>query len=247
MNDLTTVKNFYEQVERQAQFDYQALAQEFQGHDIFANPPQMHKIALPFFGNLELGLVAIRLPDTPSKWLGRGAAIAEEDGKYHYGSRVSFMAIINDTLNRHGYEALPSGPFAGMVELSCRHSTLFGHPARHFGGGSWPRRSVAEFVTKLLPRLVNNAVKRFYPHELHQFPFDDDQPVLVFAKDVDKIGGYKWRTTAGKAMEAFRKGAQFIRDRERGNALVSGHIQRGNVTWVIPAFGRNHVAFNSTD
>jgi len=238
MINLEKVKKFYQQVEFFGKFDFESLAAEFQNHDVFANPPQFHKIVLPFLGQVELGLVAIQ-KSWPLK-------VAIDDGKYNYESKVSFLAKETETLREAGYEMFSRGPFAGHCELSCEqssHSNLFGHPASYSGRDHWQLRSSAEFVTKKLPELLKNAISRFYPAELHQFPFDESQYVEVFVKDSTKVGGITVASIAANAMDAWNEGAEKILSRERGNANVSGYIKAGGIMFVLPAFGKNYVAF----
>lgn len=242
MKNLDNIKDFYRHVEELGKFDFEELAADFANHDIFANPPQGHICTLPFFGEIELFLVAIT--DT---WTDR-ASIAIDDGKYKYSSRVVFLARITPILEGAGYEIIKYGPFAGMVELSCnqsRHSCLFGHPAERPGRDlNWQRRTPQEFIVELLPRLVKNAISRFYPKELHEYPFDDDTPVEVFVKDTNKIGGYSRRSTGKEAYEVFHHLSDLIYAEEHDNVNITGYIQAGNIRWVIPAFGKDYVCFD---
>ena len=90
MKDLTEVKKFYGEVVAEATFDYVALAAEFIGHDIFANPPRLHKTILPFLGEVELGLIAIAKEGRCADLWFDCAIIAIDDGKYSYNSEISF-------------------------------------------------------------------------------------------------------------------------------------------------------------
>jgi hypothetical protein len=244
MKNLNMVKNFYKNVEALTNFDFEALASKFASHDIFANPPVGIVTDLPFFGEVELFLVAVAM-DT-SKWLGR-SEIAVDDGEYQYGSQVAFLAKATPILEQAGYEIFQFGPFAGMVALSggqgC-HSNLFGHPAKYYyGDGKWALKSPGEFVTGNLKAIIKDAVNRFYPDELHEYPFDPETVVEVFAQDVNKIGGYTEISNGGEAMEVYHRLSDMIYEKEDGNVNIAGYIQAGNVRYVIPAFGNNHVAF----
>jgi hypothetical protein len=244
MKDLTIVKNFYKNVEALEGFDFEALASKFASHDIFANPPVGIVANLPFLGEVELFLVAVAL-DT-SKWLAR-SEIAVDDGEYSYSSRVVFLAKATPILEQAGYEIFQFGPFAGMVALSGgqgNHSNIFGHPAKYYyGDGKWALKSPGEFVTGNLRAIIKDAVKRFYPTELHEYPFDTETSVKVFVQDTNKIGGYTEISSAAAAMEVYHRLAAKIYEKESGNVNISGHIQAGNVRYVIPAFGNNYVAF----
>jgi hypothetical protein len=243
MKDLTIVQKFYKNVEALTNFDFEALASKFANYDIFANPPVGIVTDLPFFGEIELFLVAVALPE-PSKWLGR-SEIAVDDGEYSYSSRVVFLARSTPILEQAGYEIFQFGPFAGMVDLSGgqgNHSNLFGHPAKYYSDGKWALKSPGEFVTGNLRAIIKDAVKRFFPAELHEYPFDPETVVKVFAQDINKIGGYTEISSAAAALEVYHRLAAMIYDKESGNVNISGHIQAGNVCYVIPAFGKNHVA-----
>lgn len=252
MRNLASVKNFYRQVRFEAEFDYASIASAFEQHDVFATP-QFYKVTLPYLGKVELTLIAIQQPDYPNKSLSHCKIAQNEgdsefgDGKYKYGSRVSFMAKPTPTLLAAGFKPEPeyAGEFAGLVDLTCNqgtHSNLFGHPLQHFGGGKWPKKSPAEFCVTNLPDIVGYHRRRFYPKELHEYPFGDGQAVTVTAKDTTKVGGYTRQTTAEKAMDVFRELFEIIYAKERGNVIVSGHVAAGDVLWIIPAFGKSHVA-----
>lgn len=147
MKDLTAVKKFYDDIKTEALFDYDALADRFLAHDLFASTPQAYQVDFPFLGPVELSLVAVNL-SCPSGDLGR-ALIAVEDGE--------------------------------VVE--------------------------------------------------------------VMTKDTTKIGGYKGKIKAEFAMKAHYKDANMIIDKAKGNANVEGYIKGGGVLYILPAFGKNHVAF----
>lgn len=257
MKNLDSVKNFYHQVKFEAEFDYASIADAFEQHDVFANPPQFHKVALPYFGEVELTLVAIQQPDYPNKSLSHCKIAQDEggsefgDGKYKYGSRVSFLAKPTPTLAAAGFKPEPeyAGAFAGLIDLTCNqgtHSALFGHPMKYFGGGKWPKKTVSEFCTNNLSDIVKYHRDRFFPKELHEYPFEDGALVKVFAQDTTKIGGYERQTVAEKAMDAFSELFDIIYTKERGNVNVCGYVAANGVRWIIPAFGKNHVAFDAT-
>lgn len=260
MRNLDGVKRFYEQVKIEAEFDYAELAEEFENHDVFANPPQFHKVALPFLGDVELTLIAVNL-SCPSKYLGR-CKIAENegervfgDGKYHYNSKVSFFVKPTEIMSRAGFKPETQyGDFAGLIDLTCNqgtHSNLFGHPMeassydRARDSVNWYIKSPSQFCTQNLPEIIKYHLKRFFPEELHEYPFEDDEIVTVHTQDVNKIGGYKTTSTGGEAREVFYQRANQIIDSERGNANVCGFVTNGTIRWVIPAFGKDYVAFNA--
>lgn len=247
-SQLKDVRNFYNQVKANADFDYGALAQQFGDHDILSDPPpQFQKIRLPFFGNLDLTLVAVDM--SQSEWFGSLSSVAKpnDDGKYGK-SQVVFMARETPVLEKAGYKAIEFGPFAGLVVLSCHqscHKNLFGHPAEYYANDQWQKRSPQEFVTDLLPRLIKNAIPRFFPAGLHEYPFGADHLVKVFARDTTKVGGHYRYGPGGQkeAMAVFQSLSKIILEREQGNVHVEGYIESGGIMFVLPAFGRPHVAF----
>lgn len=255
MKNLNSVRNFYKQVKVEAEFNFASVAGEFEQHNVFANPPQFHEVTLPYLGEVELTLIAIQQPNYPNKSLSH-CKIAQDEGdsefgddKYKYGSRVSFFAKPTQILIAAGFKPEPeyAGQFAGLVDLTCNqgtHNNLWGHPMKHFGGGKWPRKSPAEFCTKNLPDIVKYHRNKFYPKEIHEYPFDDGVSVMVFAQDVNKKGGYKRQAVAEKAMDTFQELFNSIYTKERGNVNVCGYVAANGVRWVIPAFGKNHVAFD---
>lgn len=257
MKNLGSVRDFYKQVKLEAKFDYTSVAEVFETHNVFANPPEFHKVRLPYLGEVELTLIAIQQPDYPNKSLSH-CKIARDEGerkvgdtstahKYSYSSRVSFLAKPTPTLAAAGFKPEPeyAGVFAGLVDLTCvqgTHSNLFGHPMSYFGGGKWPRKSPADFCTQNLPDIVKYHRNKFYPKELHEYPFENGEHVEVFAQDITKVGGYSCQTVAENAMDVFHNLFKMIYKKERGNVNVAGYVKSGKVSWIIPAFGKNHVA-----
>lgn len=246
MKNLDSVHNFYQNVELMNDFNFQDVADLFSDHDIFADPPRLYEVTLPFLGEIELGLAAIRGNHT---WL---RDVAVDDGEYRYKSEVVFFARQNEVLAAAGYTPdSHNGPFAGMVKLSGHqsyHGNLFGHPTTYSKMSpdrsiTWGTRRVEEFCTDTLPRLIKNAIPRFYPRELHIFPFDDQDSVEVMAKDTTKIGGHTVYCNAKEAFDVYRSLSDSLYTENRGNVHICGHIRHGNILFVIPAFGKNHVAF----
>lgn len=251
MKNLDSVRGFYKQVEFEATFDFASVARQFEQHDVFANPPQFRAVTLPYLGEVQLTLIAIRQPDYPNKDLSHCKIAQDEgdDGKYRYGSRVSFFAKPTPELAAAGLKAESgAGAFGGLIDLTCNqkvHRNQFGHPMRHFGGGKWPKKTPVEFCISDLPDIVKCHRDRFFPKALHEFPFEDGTLVRVFVKDVQKIGGYERRTSAEKAMAVFSELSDAIFSRERGNVNIGGYVAANGVRWVIPPFGKNHVAFDA--
>lgn len=233
------VRNFYKEVEVESTFDYGVVAAKFEDHDVFANPPQWHSVSLPYLGEVELTLIAVA-----------GRKIAVDDGGYHYKSRVSFFAKPTPSLMAAGFEAkLPhAGDFAGIVDLTGNqgcHQNLFGHPLERMSKAGWVNKTPSEFCTTNLPNIVQYHRDKFYPKELHRFPFEYGTPVVVFAKDSTKIGGYTRRTTSDKAMDVFHSLYEMIYINANGNVNVTGHIidEKAGIGWKIPPFGKDHVFF----
>ena len=252
MKNLDNVKNFYRQVEFEAKFDYQSI--NFEQHNVFANPPQFRRITLPYLGEVELTLVAIQQPSYPNKTLSHCKIAQDEgdsgfgDGKYNYSSRVSFLVKPTPTLLGVGFTPEPNyaGSFAGLITLDCNqvvHSKSRRHPMKYFGGGKWPKKSPTEFCTQNLPKIIAAHRGRFYPAELHEYPFEDG-PVLVVCKDATKIGGYTRHTTAEVALRVFHFMFENLYAEEHGNVNISGWVEANGVRWIIPAFGKNHVAID---
>lgn len=255
MKNLDSVRDFYKQVKLEAKFDYALVAEQFEQHNVFANPPQFHKVTLPYLGEVQLTLIAIQQPDYPNKSLSHCKIAQDEgdselgDGKYKYGSRVSFLAKPTPTLLGAGFKPEYAAAFAGLVDLTCvqgTHNRLFGHPMEHFGGGKWPKKTPAEFCTSNLSDIVKYHRGRFFPEALHEYPFEPGEPVKVFAQDVTKIGGYTRQTVAEKAMDVFSELSDRIYTKERGNVNVCGYVAADSARWVIPAFGKNYVALDAT-
>ena len=81
MKNLNDVKIFYQNVQMNKEFDYGKIAGAFGNHDIFANPPQLREVHLPFFGKIQLGLTAIKVGNYRAL-----REVAQNDGKYRYRS-----------------------------------------------------------------------------------------------------------------------------------------------------------------
>lgn len=246
MKSLENVRKFYIQVEIEAKFDYGLVGKKFEDHDVFANPPQFHNVDLPYLGEVELMLIAIQESNKSfSHCIVQDEGDSElGDGKYKFGSRVSFFAKPTPTLTAAGFKPEKYGKFSGLVDLTCNqgiHNNLFGHPMKHFDGGKWPKKTTVEFCTQNLPKIIKYHRSKFYPDELHEYPFRNGEYVTVFVKDVTKIGGCSRPATAEKAMDIFLELYDNLYDKENGNVVISGHVAANGIRWIIPAFGKNHV------
>lgn len=247
MKDLTVVRNFYYAVQEENSFSYEDVGELFADHNVFADPPVFRRVTLPVLGSVELTLVAIEQPGFGASLV--RCSVAPDDGTYRYASSMRFLARPTPTLTALGMDPEVDGPFEGLVDLSVvgngKHENLFGHPLRYFGDGQWPLRSPAAFCVEILPTLVRCHMSRIIPKELHEYPFDDDDDVVVFAKDVTKVGGMFRYVKAVDALRVYRELADTIYVSARGNANIRGCIRSGSVEWVIPAFGSPCVSIDN--
>lgn len=236
MKDLTRVREYYS---RTARVDFLAKSRLFTNYDAFANPPEFRGTTLPYAGEVELAVVVLLEPSTPNHDLNR-CTIAPNDEEYHYSSRISLLAKASDALSALGYETEAWGEFKGMIELCKLHSTPFGHPLIR-AGDDYRMQTVQELFFAGLKALLRDIRGRTQPAEMFEYPFDDEDVLVVLAKDNTKIGGYTRGSTGKNGMEVYLELADMIYDRENGNVIVVGNITKDDVSYIIPAFGRNFV------